>query len=124
MDRRLKNEQWGLVDDAMLGMDLKERIAYFRRRIWERDGGLCGICGRPVDLGPGMHLDHITMSCEGGEWLWYNLRIAHRYCNTHRPKPTCRDWRRLEKWNRLIASHPQPRLFGFPRIAGIRRQSY
>ncbi len=59
------------------------------RCIWERDRGLCGICGQPVVLGA-MQLDHIIPRSLGGPTTPENLRTAHPTCNNRRRnKP---DW--------------------------------
>ena len=51
-----------------------------RRTLWERDAGLCGFCGDPVDLLE-MDLDHIIPKADGGSNDDSNLRVAHRLCN-------------------------------------------
>jgi len=74
----------GLHDEAFRTMPAKEKWPYFRRRIWERDRGLCRLCGRPVPLSPEMHVDHVLDRHRGGADHWDNLRIAHADCNRHR----------------------------------------
>ncbi|MEY9839690.1 HNH endonuclease [Streptacidiphilus sp. EB103A] len=54
-----------------------------RAAIYERDGGLCGICGLPVPA-DGFHLDHITPLSLGGAHGPENLRVTHEVCNTDR----------------------------------------
>jgi len=44
-----------------------------RRTLWERDAGLCGFCGDPVDLLE-MDLDHIIPKADGGSNDDSNLR--------------------------------------------------
>lgn len=55
----------------------------FRRWIYERDGGLCGICGLPVAFAE-MHVDHIRPRIEGGSDHVSNFRISHPRCNLRR----------------------------------------
>lgn len=78
----------GLTDPALLGMHAVERWLYFRRRIWERDAGICGLCGEAVALSPVMHLDHIVQRHDGGADHWDNFRIAHAVCNMRRTRGT------------------------------------
>jgi excisionase family DNA binding protein len=52
----------------------------FKRRLWERDGGICGICREPVSQGQ-MHVDHVIPRSRGGTHEWPNLQTAHRLCN-------------------------------------------
>lgn len=52
----------------------------FRRWIYRRDGGLCGVCGQPVVFEQ-MHLDHVTPRSEGGTDHVSNYRISHGACN-------------------------------------------
>jgi hypothetical protein len=52
----------------------------FRQRIWERDGGVCHLCGNAVDPTK-MHLDHVIPRSLGGETDEANLRVSHPICN-------------------------------------------
>jgi 5-methylcytosine-specific restriction endonuclease McrA len=65
-----------------------------RRTIWERDGGICGLCHLPVAFDRSMHVDHIVPverdGCDHAE----NLRATHKACNVSRdyqdiPEPHC-----------------------------------
>ena len=57
-------------------------------KIYKRDGGICGICGKQVDyyisspdpLSPTM--DHIRPIARGGKHSEKNLQLAHRRCNS------------------------------------------
>lgn len=77
----------------------RERARLYGRRyvpikpltIYERDGWVCQICLRRVPRGKksphplSPTLDHIIpMSCEGGDHVPENVRLAHRSCNTKR----------------------------------------
>ena len=48
--------------------------------VFERDGGICGICGRQVDPDD-WHLDHIQPFARGGEHSYANVRVACPPCN-------------------------------------------
>jgi hypothetical protein len=87
----------GLQDPLFAPMSIADRWQHLRRRLWERDGGLCGICGQPVDLGPKMHLDHIVQVGEGGSDDWQNLRITHAKCNQSRPRTQLGEVKRAQK---------------------------
>jgi hypothetical protein len=52
----------------------------FRRWIYERDGGICGICRHPVEF-DSMHVDHVRPRIEGGNNHVTNLRVSHAECN-------------------------------------------
>lgn len=61
-----------------------------RARVYERDGGICQICGYPTEQEGGYNsdtypsLDHITPRSQGGTHTTDNLRTAHRRCNSLR----------------------------------------
>jgi hypothetical protein len=73
----------GLQDARLRDIASDARRAFFRKRLWERDQGRCGICGEPVALGV-MDVDHIVPRSQGGLTHWDNLRPAHRHCNRSR----------------------------------------
>ena len=65
------------------------------KRIMKRDGNLCWICNKPVDVtdyevrddgvflaGPNYpSIDHVQALANGGSHTWGNTRLAHRRCN-------------------------------------------
>lgn len=53
--------------------------------MWERDGGICGICHEAVSFGA-MQADHIIQRCLGGTDDLDNLRTTHKACNNGRPR--------------------------------------
>lgn len=50
-----------------------------RQKVWERDEGVCGICGEPADR-KDWHLDHIV-PLGPGEHSYENVRVTHPKCN-------------------------------------------
>jgi hypothetical protein len=77
----------------------------FRRKIWLRDQGVCGVCKQPVAFDSDMHVDHIVQICMGGGNEESNLRASHALCNWTREKrriPSTRPktpiWRLLLLW--------------------------
>lgn len=55
----------------------------FRRWLYARDNGTCGICGKPVAF-EAFHADHIRPVNEGGNNHVSNLRVSHVECNLRR----------------------------------------
>lgn len=51
-----------------------------RSVVWERDGGVCGICGELADKAT-WQLDHITPLARGGEHSYANSQVSHSFCN-------------------------------------------
>lgn len=51
-----------------------------RRKVWERDDGVCHICGDPVAYKE-MHLDHVKPLSRGGDHSYANCKAAHGPCN-------------------------------------------
>jgi 5-methylcytosine-specific restriction endonuclease McrA len=58
-----------------------------RQAVISRDGLICGICHRAVDLGD-VHIDHIVPFSRGGPTTMSNLRVAHSTCNVRRGNRT------------------------------------
>lgn len=48
--------------------------------VWDRDNGVCHICGLPADLGD-WHLEHKTPLVLGGEHSYANTAVSHPLCN-------------------------------------------
>ncbi len=55
-------------------------ISIDRDAIFERDGGICGICRTPVPKAE-MSIDHIVAISKGGPNLPGNVQLAHLRCN-------------------------------------------
>lgn len=56
-----------------------------RRRIIERDGLVCRICGKQVPE-EDVHIDHVRPVLVGGVNIEANLRVTHSRCNLRRSK--------------------------------------
>lgn len=48
--------------------------------VWERDEGVCGICGEAADPSD-WHLDHTVPLSRGGEHSYANVQVSHPLCN-------------------------------------------
>ena len=61
-----------------------ERI--YRRKVYDRDGGVCYLCRQPVEFAA-MHLEHVIPLSKGGEHSYANVRTSCSGCNlTKGPK--------------------------------------
>jgi 5-methylcytosine-specific restriction endonuclease McrA len=52
-----------------------------RKVVYERDGGVCGVCGLSVAKRE-MSLDHIRPLSKGGEHSYRNIQLTHGRCNS------------------------------------------
>lgn len=50
------------------------------RKVYERDGGVCHLCGLPVTFAE-MHGDHVIPLSRGGSHTYGNVKTAHSVCN-------------------------------------------
>jgi|GEM_PF-3546298 hypothetical protein len=53
------------------------------KQVWDRDKGICGICGKPVPFEK-FELDHIRPLSKGGTHTFSNVQVAHRSCNSRK----------------------------------------
>lgn len=51
------------------------------RVVFDRDGGICGICRERVDPMTAWEVDHIKPISKGGLHCYANVQLAHRKCN-------------------------------------------
>jgi 5-methylcytosine-specific restriction endonuclease McrA len=51
-----------------------------RQKLWERDEGICGICGTAADPDD-WHADHVVPRSRGGINALSNLQVSHPLCN-------------------------------------------
>ena len=60
------------------------------KRLYERDNGICWICGGRCDIGADSNaneypsIDHVVPVSMGGKDEWSNIKLAHRICNSRR----------------------------------------
>lgn len=61
---------------------------YGRLEVYQRDGGLCGLCGEAIDLTVryphprSFTIDHVLPLSKGGLDVLDNVQAAHFHCNT------------------------------------------
>lgn len=49
--------------------------------VFDRDGGLCGICRHPVERNERWDVDHVVPLSKGGAHSYANVQLAHSTCN-------------------------------------------
>lgn len=50
------------------------------RKLFYRDGGICGVCKKRVKSGDGS-IDHVIPLERGGTHTWDNVQLTHKVCN-------------------------------------------
>jgi hypothetical protein len=65
-------------------LDLNGREKYTKEQVWERGGGLCGICGLEIATGSRWHIDHVIPVQKGGPDVLSNVLPAHPSCNSRK----------------------------------------
>jgi 5-methylcytosine-specific restriction endonuclease McrA len=91
-----KSRRWRAKDRQRARMAKKEEHSIRRARIannpvepispllvYERDGGMCGICGEEIRMSD-FTMDHIIPISKGGGHVYANVHSAHRACNVRR----------------------------------------
>jgi 5-methylcytosine-specific restriction endonuclease McrA len=76
--RNYRGSDYTLAYKARKQGQFVERV--YRRVVWRRDGGICGICSDPCDP-DNWHLDHIIPISRGGKHSYANVQPAHPTCN-------------------------------------------
>lgn len=57
------------------------QIKQIKKQLIQRDGLVCGICGKPIASYRECTVDHITPKARGGATTLANCQLAHFYCN-------------------------------------------
>lgn len=99
---RVSEKAYRHTHDAHRRARLKDQIVdrdITLEKLFERDGGICWICGMMCDYNDKVmrnkttiagnlfpSIDHVKPLSEGGEHSWKNIKLAHRICNTRRYK--------------------------------------
>jgi len=79
-------------------LDLPREVGISLKKLIERDGLTCSICGLPCiyggdylsDLYPS--IDHIVPMSKGGGHTWSNIQVAHRICNINKSNLIGKEW--------------------------------
>ena len=79
------NIEWSraIPEPMMKGYETKNKVA-LRAALYERDGGICGICKNPLYDDDDMEIDHIHPQARGGNHVFTNLQLTHKSCNRHK----------------------------------------
>jgi hypothetical protein len=102
-DKHLMWSSWELRDlpiylGTNLGIDWSERLpepllsgykcksrADLINSLYQRHGGICGICGEEIDFDlDAIEIDHIMPRAKGGKDSWNNLQLSHKECNRYK----------------------------------------
>lgn len=73
---------------------LATKTQSFKRKLYFKDEGLCGVCAEPVLLSDkypnprSLSIDHIVPLSKGGSHALYNLQITHWICNVNKGDST------------------------------------
>lgn len=67
--------------------------------LYERDGGICQLCGQKVDLqgSNAATVDHIIPRSVGGSDDWDNIQLAHQRCNSRKNTMDDADYKQRAK---------------------------
>jgi 5-methylcytosine-specific restriction endonuclease McrA len=76
--RRLKSRQEAMLRQARKAAVVVEPVSY--RAIWERDQGICYLCGGGIEPSD-VHYDHVVPLSKGGAHSMANIRATHSICN-------------------------------------------
>lgn len=83
MDGEIKNKPgiyWYVMDGNERHLDLRTFDEKIRRETYERQKGICPICGKKFEFNE-MHADHIKPWCKGGRTVVENCQMLCRKCN-------------------------------------------
>lgn len=89
-DRSEYNSEWTRANPKKRAESSRRRKAlvkgateietFSKEEIWERDRGICGICGLPANEDY-WHLDHVIPLSRGGNHTRKNVQVSHPNCN-------------------------------------------
>lgn len=99
--RRGKHSDNHLERAKKLGLPAERGVTL--KKLYERDGGVCQICGLACiysgnglsDLYPS--IDHIIPMSKGGGHTWTNVQLAHRICNSVKSAKRGEEWNNADK---------------------------
>ncbi len=87
--RRVRtNHQWSMKEERRKQALTSESNQINVRSVFERDNGICWLCGEPCDIDADPNdnrypsVDHVIPIARGGLDEWSNVRLAHRLCNS------------------------------------------
>ncbi len=89
--RKIDNHRWSLKKETRRRKaQTEETKTITLQKLYERDSGICWICGKPCDINVHYNsnnypsVDHLIPISKGGKDEWSNIRLAHRGCNSRR----------------------------------------
>ena len=82
-DSDVKNKSgiyWYVMDGDEKHLDIRTFDQNMRREVYERQNGVCAICGKHFEESE-MEADHIMPWCQGGRTVAENCQMLCRECN-------------------------------------------
>lgn len=87
-------------------MSRRRRSQTARVKIFDAHGGICHICGLPIEAGQKWDISHLIALAAGGEDTDENCRPAHAKCHRGKGSQTAlEDMPRIAKTKRQRAAH-------------------
>lgn len=78
-------EHWFEQKERRRARSLRQKRAIFKRKLYNKQEGRCGICGGFISLAelssPKANIDHIIPRSRGGSDKQENLQLTHTVCN-------------------------------------------
>lgn len=62
----------------------RRHLQYIRQRLIAEHGMVCALCGKPIESGHELTVDHIIPRAMGGSTTYENCQLAHKACNSRK----------------------------------------
>ena len=62
----------------------RRHLQYIRQRLIAEHGMVCALCGKPIESGDELTVDHIVPRTMGGATTYGNCQLAHESCNSRK----------------------------------------
>ena len=81
MKRKIKGRNYKTPTPKVYRLKERRTKQFIRKQLINKNGAICALCGKPIEMMKDCTIDHIIPISKGGLTTIENCQLAHKNCN-------------------------------------------